>query len=118
MISPTTGPTIRTLSLIRPCSSLRLSPATGFGWNTTGSGGHSSISRPIRDRAQLIPVKNVYPVSQLACQSRGRLRTFAAAAFQARRFSSDNTRLHAFTTAPNAPRARTRPAVRTFFGST
>ena len=119
MMSAITGPTTLTLSRSRPCSSLTLSPSTGFGPNITGSGGHSSsLSLPIRDRALLIPAKNVCPESQPACQSRGRLRTFAAAALQACRCSSVSTRLHAFEIAPNAPRARPRPAVRTFLGIT
>jgi hypothetical protein len=58
MMSPTTGPATLSLSLIHPCSSLMLSPWTGFRPKTTGPvGGQSSISRPIRDRALQIPWK-------------------------------------------------------------
>jgi hypothetical protein len=93
------------------------SPSTGFGPNTTGPvGGQSSISRPIRDCALQIPWKKACPDSQPDCHKRGRLRTFAAAAFQARRCCSVSTRLHAFAIAPNAPRARLRAAVRRLVG--
>ena len=116
MMSSVTGPETRSRNLSRPLSLLMLSPATGLGLNTTRSGGHTSISRPIRARALLIPAKCISPVSGPDCQRRGWLLTFAAAATQACRCSSVNSSLQALAMAPNAARVRRRAGVRTFQG--